>query len=686
MAHQRGNQHIWAELDDLQQKTRELERIIREYEATQEQLRMLAEAIQQTSDSILITTAELNLPGPQILFVNAAFTRITGYTPAEVVGKTPRILQGPKTDRAVLDRLRFNLEHGETFFGTTINYRKNGSEFDMEWRIAPIRNKNHEIVYFVSIQQDVSDRKAMERTLRESEERYRRLLHSIPNSVIVLDNEWRFQIVNVAATRMLGRSLEQLHNIMLSEICPSIVETELFHTCQTVLSTGQSAITTVELAFHPDQPAWYEVHTSPVPNGILCLFVDITARKRVEEEQYRLEDKLRQAQKLESLGVLAGGIAHDFNNLLTSVLGYADLALLDLSPFALARHNVEQIVLSARRAADLTRQLLAYSGKGRFIVEPVQLALVVEEMSHLLEVSIAKKCTLRFHFTPDIPAIQADVTQLRQVIMNLILNASEAIGEQNGVISITTGAMYCDRDYLAQTYFDQDLPDGIYVYLEVSDTGIGMPQDVHAKIFDPFFTTKLTGRGLGLAAVLGIVRGHGGAIKVYSEPGRGTTFKVLFPGVHQSDEMPQRPLQTGESWKGQGTVLVVDDEEAVRTIAQRMLERMGFIVYTATDGYDGVTLFQAHADEIHLVLLDMTMPRMDGEEVFRELRRLRPEVLVVLTSGYNEQDAINRFSGKGLAGFIQKPYQYEELRTMLHDVLASVPSESRENSNVSPWR
>ena len=255
--------------------------------------------------------------------------------------------------------------------------------------------------------------------------------------------------------------------------------------------------------------------------------------------------------------------------------------------------------------------------------------------------------------------------------MNLITNASEAIGDRSGIISITTGAVDCDRAYLTESYLDEELPEGLYVSLEVADTGCGMDAETRAKLFDPFFTTKFTGRGLGLAAVLGIVRGHRGAIKIYSEPGKGTTFKVLFPAVDaEPRSVADRKPPDREAWRGEGTVLLVDDEEAIRALGKRMLERAGFDVLTANDGRDAVELYREHGDQIVCVILDLTMPQMDGEEAFREMRRIRSDVCVIVSSGYNEQEVTQRFVGKGLAGFIQKPYKFNRLLDQVRQALA----------------
>jgi PAS domain S-box-containing protein len=281
---------------------------------------------------------------------------------------------------------------------------------------------------------------------------------------------------------------------------------------------------------------------------------DISERRKLEEERVTLEQQLRQVQKLESLGVLAGGIAHDFNNILMAILGNADLALMRIDQASPARENLAQIGKAATRAAELAKQMLAYSGKARFSVESIDLNEVLEDMIHLLEVSISKKAVLRLNLQPALPPVEADATQIRQIVMNLIINASEAIGDESGVISISTGALECTRAYLKDVWLDEKIQEGSYLFLEVSDSGCGMDKETLARLFDPFFTTKFTGRGLGMAAVLGIIRGHHGAIKVYSEAGKGTTFKVLLPAGLRSGPGPQRTAQIGSeaesySWR-----------------------------------------------------------------------------------------------------------------------------------------
>jgi PAS domain S-box-containing protein len=407
--------------------------------------------------------------------------------------------------------------------------------------------------------------------------------------------------------------------------------------------------------------------------------LDVTDRKRAEEERLNLERHVQHAQKLESLGVLAGGIAHDFNNLLMIVLGNVDLALEDLSEVSPARPCLEEIDRAARKAADLTRQMLAYSGKGRFVVRPVDLTEVIEEMRHLLETSLPKKVSLRLDLVQRLPLAEADVAQMQQVIVNLITNAAEAYGENTGTVVVSSGTVECDRGYLDRTVADakaeprEELPEGRYVYIDVADEGCGMDLEVRTRLFEPFFTTKFAGRGLGMAAVAGIVRSHSGGILVESEPGIGTTVRLLVPAFAARESVKGAVQGDGagpDGWRGSGTVLVVDDESPVRVLAGRILSRAGFDVTEASDGHEAVEIFRKRAGDIVCVLLDMSMPRMSGEETFRELRRIREDVKVILCSGFAEQEVTQNFAEPGLAGFIQKPYRIGDLKAKLRGILA----------------
>ena len=532
-----------------------------------------------------------------------------------------------------------------------------------------------ELVCFATLT-DITPLKRQEVELSKSASAMRTMMENQPYLAWLKDREGRFLAVNSAFANACGRKTpEEVVGKTDFDVWPQALAQGYVSDDLEVMDRRAKKIVE-EPILNGEETIWFETFKSPIVNnqgeviGTAGSSRDISERKRAEEERRKLEKQVMQAQKLESLGILAGGIAHDFNNLLTSILGNADLALRELSPVAPSCEHVEDIIQASRRAADLCRQLLAYSGKGRFVIQALSLNEIVTEMAHLLSVSISKKAVVKYHLSGNLPMVRADATQLRQVVMNLMTNASEAIGDRSGVIVLTSGVVDCDEQYLKDVTGGGDhLPAGQYAYLEVSDTGHGMDRETLARIFDPFFTTKFTGRGLGLAAVLGIVRGHQGAIRVYSEPGKGTTFKVLLPVCDQPAE-PRGSLgtQLGD-WKGQGLVLLVDDEETIRTMGRRMLERGGFKVVTAVDGLDAVEKFKQHQGKIRLVVLDMTMPHMDGDACFRELRALNPDVKVIMTSGYNEQEIIGRFLGKGLAGFVQKPYTMAELLPKIRESL-----------------
>jgi CheY-like chemotaxis protein len=324
---------------------------------------------------------------------------------------------------------------------------------------------------------------------------------------------------------------------------------------------------------------------------------------------------------------------------------------------------IDCVLLGARRASELTRQLLAYAGKGPFEVKAIDLSAHVRELATLLETTIPKKVQLRLEVAKGLPAVEADVAQMQQIVMNLVVNAAEAIGDERGTVLVTTGVQEIDAPYAATLYTPTDLPGGTYVFLEVHDTGVGMDDATLGRIFDPFFTTKFTGRGLGLAAVLGIVRAHKGALKVYSQPGKGTTFRIFFPASERA--VAQGRGESVDAFRGTGSILVIDDDPGVRSALRMLLDHYGFEVVEAPDGRSGLQAFAAHAGDFVVVILDMTMPDLGGEETFRELRAIREDVPVILASGYNEVEATRRFAAKGLAGFLSKPFTAAELVSKL---------------------
>ncbi|MCU0491696.1 MAG: ATP-binding protein [Chloroflexaceae bacterium] len=416
----------------------------------------------------------------------------------------------------------------------------------------------------------------------------------------------------------------------------------------------------------------YDVQVVPVRDAAgavvagMVVSQNITERKLAEARQRDFERQLQESQRRESLGVLAGGVAHDFNNLLTGMLGYASLALTELPPASPARESIVQVQRTAQRAAELTRQMLAYAGKGRFVIELVDLSTMVHEMVGLLRASIPRSVTLQCELAPNLPLLEGDVAQLRQVVMNLIVNAAEAIGDNPGTITIVTMLV-------RQPDTPDQNPEVAWLMLSVTDTGCGMDEQTQARIFDPFFTTKFTGRGLGLAAVQGIVRSHQGKLEVQSKLGAGTTFTLLLPVLKQQEvpAVATEPdsLVVATPVVPRGSLLVIDDEVEVRTVIARLLQRLGYMVLLAEGGAQALELLRSHGDTFAGVLLDLSMPGMSGVEVFRELRRMCPAVQVLLMSGYSDVNiavALPEFPPEQI---LSKPFSVETLRAKLEQVL-----------------
>ena len=404
----------------------------------------------------------------------------------------------------------------------------------------------------------------------------------------------------------------------------------------------------------------------PLSNGGTPGAGGLEAPKREPEALQAAGTRAFQAEKLESLRSFADGAARNFESLMIAILGGADLSLQELPPESPARARLQEIETAARQASQLTNQLLLYSGRSQPIPKPLDLGEVVGQMRPSLDKLSSEKATLRYELEADLPGLDADGVQMRRTLTNLVSNAVEALDKEGGEVTISTGLLDADKEYLSRTYLGADLPPGKYLYIEVADTGSGMDQETQQKMFDPFFSTKASGRGLGLGEVVGVVRSHGGTIGVDSRLGDGTKVRLLFPLV--SHRTIGNTLSAGQEWRGSGTVLVADDDDSSRQSAADMLGRLGFQVLTARDGWEALEVFVDHSDEIKAVLLDLNMPNMDGIEAFREIRRIRPLTPVVLSSGYTGDEASGRFGGEGFARFIQRPFRFEELSVKMRAV------------------
>jgi two-component system, cell cycle sensor histidine kinase and response regulator CckA len=507
----------------------------------EESSRLLGSAVEQSKESIVITDAELDLPGPKIIFVNPAFTQMTGYTAAEAIGKTPRILQGPLTDKTVLARLRKNLEHGEAFTGEAINYRKDGTEFNLEWQIAPLRNAAGKITHYVAIQQDITGRK-------------------------------------------------------------------------------------------------------------------------------RLEAQLFQSQKLETVGKLAGGFAHEFNSILTAIIGQSELLLGDLTAGSPLVKNATEINKAAARAATLTRQLLAYGRKQFLQPESLDLNRVIAGMESMFHHLLGIDVDTQIIPAPDLHAVKVDAGQIEQVIMNMVINARDAM-PNGGKLILETANVSFDLESVGRY---PELKPGDYVMLAITDTGTGMSEAVKARVFEPFFSTKGVGQGtgLGLSTCYGIVKQSGGHISVYSELGRGTTFKIYLPQVETSVKISIPRLDAPDLPHGTETILLVEDDPALREMAAALLRRLGYTVLSAANGVEALSLkHQRGTGHIDLLFTDVVMPHMSGKELADRVRALNPHTKILFTSAYTENAIVHQgVLDKGVA-LLQKPFTPSALAHKVREML-----------------
>jgi PAS domain S-box-containing protein len=616
----------------------------RSAEALQEsetRLRMAMEqlpAVFWTTDESLRFTSSV---GAGLTGLGLRPNQVVGMSVGAYVGEDPKVL---RAHRRALAGESVSLDHSQA-----------GRTFVM--RVEPLRDSASAVTGTVGIALDVTEEKRAAARLRQ-------VIDLVPAFIFAKDPEGRFILANRTLAEAHGTTVEGLLGKTVHDLGVEAEEAAHFaEDDREVIRAGRRKEIPEE-RFTDARGRVRYLQTTKIPftfsntPALLGVAVDISERKAAEEA-------LRRAAKEESLTVLAGGVAHDFNNLLAAVLGHVSLTLAKLSSDSPARRHAEKAAATVERASDLTRQMLAYSGRGHFVIQPTDLGGLVQESLPLLQVALPKNVRVEKKVAADVPLVDADVGQIQQVVMNLVINAGEALGKRGGIVTVSTGTREVgpgDERFWGVTA--QPLSPGRYVQLEVRDDGPGMDAETVSRIFDPFFTTKFTGRGLGLAAVLGVMRGHRGGLYVESRPGKGTAFQLLFvPSAQETAgaEASRVPAQ-GRRLR----VLLIDDEEVVREMVREVLEHEGLEVVAAGDGERGLEFMAERGDSIDAVLLDLSMPGLSGQDTFARLTKGHPEVPVILSSGYDHAEAMRRFENQAPAGFIQKPYRPGELLAEIH--------------------
>lgn len=622
---------------------------------------------------------------------NPGAERIFRYTADEIIGRHGSVLFVPEdVFRGEPEReAKYAAETGRAE-DSRWHLRKDGSRFWANGVMVGLRDKAGTLKGLAKIVRDDSSAKQSEELLQYQINLSDAIASNAAEAFFLIDGEGRTTFANPSAEEMFGWTREELIGHFLhdkvhyrrADGSPYPVE-ECSHL--KVLATGETLRGQDDHFVHKDGRILpVTCSTAPIRAdgtavGAVLVVRDVSEQKRTEEALREKEEAFRQAQKLESIGVLAGGIAHDFNNLLTGIMGNAGLArrALMAGRHEKAAEMLKDVLKASERAADLTRQLLAYAGKGQFVIQQVDVCKIVTEVSTLIRSSISKKITLVMDIPESCPAVQGDRTQLQQLVMNLVINGGEAIGDRAGTLTVRIRIEHFTerRERLRTQGFP--ITAGDYLRIDVIDTGEGMDQETRDRIFEPFFTTKFLGRGLGLSAALGIVRGHHGAIGVRSEVDKGTTFTVLLPVAREAAHQRRSgsEVQPEADIRGVGTVLVVDDDPAVRALAETVLQEAGYTVELAENGLHAVERLRLLGDAVSLILLDLTMPQLGGAEAAQELRRLHPDVPIVAMSGYGDVEVMEQFSGTAVDDFLPKPFRPDQLAAKVRDVLSSVPDQ-----------
>jgi two-component system, cell cycle sensor histidine kinase and response regulator CckA len=634
--------------------------------------RQSEELFQTIFSQAAVAIAQIDLDG-KLLRLNDRFCQLLGYNEAELQNSYYDATHPDDLEACQEGRRRLRAGEISSHSMEKRLVRKGGAIVWIRRYLSVVRGQDHSPQYYISVVEDISEKVAAEEALRQSELWTRQVFENIPECIFVLDvtvdGRFKFVALNPAEERAVGLSIAEVAGKFVEDVLPEEVSKHVIANYRRCIEAGSLISYEDELNLEIGR-RYFHTNLIPLRNAagrihrIAGCCTDLTDVKHTQQQALAI-------QKLESIGVLANGIAHDFNNLLGGILASSELALTDSDEASPVREQLQRIRTASVRGAEIVRQLMIYGGKDSPDFEAVDVSVLVNEMLHLLKVSISKHATLRIELGDNLPAVHASSAQLRQVVMNLITNASEAIGEREGVIHVTSSLVQVCGSSSMETA--AKLPEGDYMQLEISDTGVGMTPETQASIFDPFFTTKQGGRGLGLSVVRGIIGAHGGAIKVISALGQGTSFQILLPckGTTAKQSPPRAALREAALTRA-GTILVVEDEGMLRSAVAKMLRKRGYSVIEANDGTSGLDLIFTHRDDIDLLLLDVTLPgRASSRDVFEGAQRTRPGLKVILTSAYGQEDIDAAFAGTGIEYFIRKPFVLADLVALIQHALSS---------------
>ena len=650
---------------------RDLTRERRLKEQTRQSYEFLESVLEGIGEGVVVVDREY-----RILSANKGYVRQLGQEGKHVVGKHCYEISH-HFDSHCMDNghhcpVRDTFESGRPSRTMHTHYDHDGGEVFVECQSYPVRNAAGEVVRAIETVHDVTERVQLEHKVRESEEKYRDLYDNAPDGYFSVDEKGVFVEMNRTFPDMLGYRRDEVLRAMQFR---DVIAKESGINCEKMFSElkGDVRIRNMELMLLRKDGSLLPVMMNATAvfsadgRFVMTRSVvrDITENKKMDEEKRRLQEQLFQSQKLEALGTLAGGIAHDFNNLLASIMGYASLAKADLSATDPIYHHVDVIETASQRASELTQQLLAFARGGKFDARPNDVNDIVREVVTLLSRTINKNITLVLNTCDDLLPAVCDAGQVQQAVLNICINARDAMPQGGTLTMETENSVLGPEDVRTLV----DIRPGAFVRISISDTGVGMDRETKQHMFDPFFTTKEKGTGLGLSLVYGIIKKHRGFIQAYSEPGKGSMFRVHLPACEDAEECgktEQAPAATA----GSGTVLVVDDEPLIRSLARDILKRYGYEVIIAEGGAQAVEMYRQFGEQISVVLLDMVMPEMDGREVFRSIRELDPAAKIIVSSGYSHDRDADYLLEQGAAGFVQKPYRMVELANALSEVLA----------------